>query len=49
MMPFRVELNSFIALGFFWSVLITDACVGWDKTEELLRWAHSELSSETGC
>ena len=35
--------------GLTYGQSITDACVGWDKTEELLRWAHSELSSETGC
>lgn len=26
-----------------YGVSITDACVGWDETEELLTWAHGEL------
>ena len=28
-----------------YGVSITDDCIGWDETEELLTWAHNELSS----
>ena len=27
-----------------YGVSITDACIGWDETESLLTWAHSELA-----
>jgi 3-deoxy-7-phosphoheptulonate synthase len=27
-----------------WGVSITDPCLGWDHTEESLRWAHEQLS-----
>ena len=26
-----------------YGVSITDACIGWEETEELLTWAHKEL------
>jgi len=29
-----------------YGVSITDACMGWDQTERILRWAHAELSQE---
>ena len=28
-----------------YGVSITDACIGWDETEELLRWAHDEVDA----
>jgi 3-deoxy-7-phosphoheptulonate synthase len=27
-----------------YGVSITDACIGWEETEALLRWAHRELA-----
>ena len=27
-----------------YGVSITDACIGWDETSELLKWAHAELA-----
>ena len=27
-----------------YGVSITDACIGWNETEELVRWAHGRLS-----
>ena len=29
-----------------YGVSITDACLGWDKTVELLRWAHGQLAED---
>jgi len=26
-----------------YGVSITDACIGWDVTERMLRWGHAEL------
>ena len=28
-----------------YGVSITDACVGWEETEELVRWAHARLGA----
>ncbi len=28
-----------------YGVSVTDACIGWDETEELLRWAHDEVDA----
>jgi 3-deoxy-7-phosphoheptulonate synthase len=30
--------------GLRYGVSITDACIGWEETEELLRWAHDRLA-----
>jgi len=30
-----------------YGVSITDACIGWEETEELLRFAHDALSGQT--
>jgi 3-deoxy-7-phosphoheptulonate synthase len=29
-----------------YGVSITDACIGWDETADLITWAHAELSSK---
>ena len=39
----RQDLNG-DASALQYGVSITDACIGWDETEALLRWAHGQLS-----
>ncbi|MDA0769787.1 MAG: 3-deoxy-7-phosphoheptulonate synthase [Chloroflexi bacterium] len=31
-----------------YGVSITDACIGWEDTEELLRWAHGKMADAVG-
>ena len=38
----RQDLNG-DASALEYGVSITDACIGWDETEALLRWAHGQL------
>ena len=41
------KLNADIT-GLRYGVSITDQCIGWDETEELLEWAHDALGSASG-
>ena len=29
-----------------YGVSITDACIGWDETDSLVSWAHTQLSQK---
>ncbi|MDP7534558.1 MAG: 3-deoxy-7-phosphoheptulonate synthase [SAR202 cluster bacterium] len=40
--PGAQKLNGDVA-SLDYGVSITDACIGWDETESLIRWAHAEV------
>ena len=31
-----------------YGVSVTDACVGWEQTEELLKWAYEQMGAVVG-
>ncbi len=43
--PGAQKLNGGDLSTLEYGVSVTDACIGWDETEQLLRWAHAQADS----
>ena len=45
--PGAQKLNGDLA-SLEYGVSVTDACIGWDETDELMRWAHGKMANVMG-
>jgi len=45
--PGAQKLNGDLA-ALEYGVSVTDACIGWDETDELMRWAHGKMANVMG-